>query len=142
MKPGDEALPDPARIVIRRTVGWADTDASGHYQFQVVFRWLLEAETELHARLGIADETHGSSPRLHVEADYLDRLWFRDEVELELIVDRLGRSSLHYRFEVRKGTSVAARGLMAVAYLPKTAERPQPWPDHLRRNFAEGGPVK
>jgi acyl-CoA thioester hydrolase len=137
--PGDAALTGPAHIVIRRTVGWADTDASGHHQFQVVFRWLLEAETELHVRLGIASETHGSSPRLHVEADYLDRLWFLDEVELELTVDRVGRSSLHYRFEVRKGTSVAARGVMAVAYLPKTAERPQPWPDHVRRRLAEGG---
>ena len=86
-KPGDADLLNPARIVIRRTVGWADTDASGHNQFQVVFRWVLEAETELHVRLGIAAQTHGSSPRLHVEADYLDRLWFPDEVELELTVD-------------------------------------------------------
>jgi acyl-CoA thioesterase FadM len=76
---------------------------------------------------------------LHVEADYLIPLWFRDEVDFDLRVDRVGRSSLRYRFEVRKGSNVAARGLLVVAYLPPSAERPQPWPNHLRRSLSEGG---
>lgn len=135
----EAALPDPASIVIRRTVGWADTDASGHYQYQTVFRWLMEAETELHDRLGITGDTHGSSPRLHVEADYLLRLWFRDEVDFELRVAEIGRSSLRYRFEVRKGSDAAARGLLVVAYMPRGADRPQPWPAHLRKRLGEGG---
>ena len=136
---GEAALPNAARIVIRRRVGWGDTDASGHYQFHTVFRWLLEAEGELHIRLGIAGRTQGSSPRLHVEADYVDRLWFADEIDFELKVERIGRSSLGYAFEVRKAGAVAARGAMTVAYLPRTAERPEPWPEDLRRAFAEGG---
>jgi acyl-CoA thioester hydrolase len=131
--------PDPARIVVRRVVGWHDTDASGHYQFQTVFRWLIEAEGELHARLGIAADTFGSSPRLRVEAEYLDRLWFLDEVDFELRVEHVGRTSLRYTFEARKGAVAAARGSLAVAYLPRTASRPQPWPERLRRAFREGG---
>jgi acyl-CoA thioester hydrolase len=136
-----QALPDPARVVVRRTVGWSDTDPSGHYQFQTVFRWLMEAETELHDRLGITSETHGSSPRLHVEADYLLRLWFRDIVDFELRVDLIGRSSLRYRFEVRKGDEVAAHGILVVAYLPPDAKRPQPWPARLRKALSESGAV-
>ncbi|HKC19618.1 MAG TPA: thioesterase family protein [Candidatus Dormibacteraeota bacterium] len=139
MAQDERALADPARIVLQRTVGWSDTDASGHYQFQTVFRWLMEAESELHERLGIADETHGSSPRLHVEADYLLRLWFRDRVDFELRVDEVGRSSLRYVFEVRKAKDVAARGVLVVAYMPREAERPQPWPPNLRKALSEGG---
>lgn len=137
----ERRLADPARIVIRRSVGWSDTDASGHYQFQTVFRWLMEAETELHSRLGIARETHGSSPRLHVEADYLTRLWFLDEIDFELKVDRIGSTSLRYRFEVRKDDQVAAHGALVIAYLPPGAERPQPWPAQLRKCLSEGGAV-
>jgi acyl-CoA thioesterase FadM len=141
MAPDGDVLPDPARIVLQRTVGWGDTDASGHYQFQTVFRWLMEAESELHDRLGIVSATHGSSPRLHVEADYLMRLWFRDLVDFELKVDSIGRSSLRYVFEVRKANDVAARGVLVVAYMPREAERPQPWPADLRKAFSEGGTV-
>ena len=132
---------EPARIRIHRVVGWADTDASGHYQFQTVFRWLMEAESELHAGLGIVGDTHGSSPRLHVEADYLDRLWFRDEVAFDLVVAHIGRTSLTYAFEVIKGTNPAVRGRLVVVYLPRDADAPEPWPHAIRQKLAEGGAI-
>jgi len=133
---------EPARIRIRRVVGWADTDASGHYQFQTVFRWLMEAESELHSGLGIVKDTHGSSPRLHVEADYLDRLWFQDRIAFDLVVERVGRTSLTYAFQAIKGTQPAVRGKLVVGYLPHDADAAAPWPDAIRQKLSQGGAVE
>ncbi len=134
-------LADPARITIRTTVEWPDTDASGHYQNSVVMRWIQVAEAALHARLGIAERTFGSTPRVHVEADFKERLWFLDEVEVDFAVEALGRTSLRYAFRVRKGEAVAARGVVVCAYLPPEQERPAPWPEDLRRVLSEAGDV-
>lgn len=125
-------------VTIRRKVGWADTDASGYYLFTTVFRWFMEAEAELFLQLGLDRNTYGHLPRVHVEADYKHRLWFLDEVEFELRVDRVGRSSVRYGFTVRKDQVVAATGSVTAVYLPEGAERAQPWPPEVRQRLGGG----
>ena len=130
---------DPARIRIRRLVEYPDTDASGHYQHMAVLRWVEAAEAVLHSRLGVADRTFGHSPRLHVEVDYQQPLWFLDEVEVELVAGRVGRSSVRWDFTVRKDGTQAASGHVVAAHVPVAGTGAEPWPDDLRRAFAEGG---
>lgn len=132
-------MPDPARIRIRRLVEYPDTDASGHYQHAAVLRWVEAAEAVLHARLGVADRTFGSSPRLHVEVDYQQPLWFLDEVQVELVAARVGRSSVRWDFTVRRGQAQAASGHFVAAHVPVAGQAAAPWPDELRRAFTEGG---
>lgn len=135
MTPG----PNPARITIRRLVEYPDTDASGHHQNLAVMRWVLAAEAELHQRLGIADRTFGHSPRLHFEVDFTARLWFLDPIEIDLEVIHVGNTSARYGFRVRQGETVAAHGQVAVAHMPRGKERPEPWPEDLRRALTESG---
>jgi acyl-CoA thioester hydrolase len=125
--------PEPARITIRRLVEWGDTDASGYYQNVAVIRWIQAAEAELHTRLGIVDLTFGSTPRVRFEVDFTERLWFNDAIDIDLEVRHLGRTSVRYGFTVRRGTVVAARGVLIAAYLPRGEDRPRPWPDVVRR---------
>ena len=72
-------------IRVERTVEWPDTDAAGHYHHSSVIRWVEAAESELHLALGLP-ELFGHVPRVHYEVDYLERLWFRDKVVVELRV--------------------------------------------------------
>ena len=132
-------MPDPARISIRRLVEYPDTDASGHYQHSVVLRWVEAAEAVLHARLGIAKRTFGSSPRLHFEVDYQQPLWFLDEVEVELVAGRVGRTSVRWDFKIRRGATLAASGHFVAAHVPVAGTGAEAWPEDLRRAFTEGG---
>lgn len=161
--------PGPASVAIERRVEWSDTDAAGHYHFSAVQRWAEAAEATLLRRLGLA-ELFGRIPRVHFEADYLERLWFGDVVRTELRVVRVGGSSLHYAFEVHGPGGLAAAGRMSVVHAvppiagadpgganprganPRGAgskgadskssgsKGAQPWPEPVRRALAEAGP--
>ena len=131
--------PNPSRITIRRLVEYPDTDASGHYHNGAVVRWMEAAEAVLHARLGIAERTFGLTPRMHLEVDFTERLYFLDEIEIDLAVIHVGRSSVRYRFQVRRAQTVAVTGEVVTAYLPRSAQKTEPWPDEIRRALTEGG---
>ncbi|WP_131106176.1 acyl-CoA thioesterase [Ornithinimicrobium sufpigmenti] len=99
------------RVSVTRTVDWVDTDAAGHYHHSAVIRWVEAAENALHEELGLLD-LFGTAPRVRYEVDYLDRLWFREQVDTTLWVEKVGTSSLTYAFEVAGPRGPAARGRM------------------------------
>jgi acyl-CoA thioester hydrolase len=131
--------PNPARITLRRLVEYSDTDASGHYHNGAVVRWSEAAEAVLHQRLGIAQRTFGFTPRVRLEVDFKERLYFLDDIDIDLDVIHVGRSSLRYHFAVRRDTTVAVSGEVVTAYLPRDADRTESWPDDIRRALTEGG---
>lgn len=142
---GGSAGPDgsqtaPASIVVQRRVEWSDTDAAGHHHFTAVLRWLEEAETLLYERLGVVSITSARMPRVHLEVDFTARLWFRDLVDVEVAVARIGTSSVTYRFEVRVGETVAARGICVAVHSGAGDSGSLPWPPEARDALAGAGP--
>jgi acyl-CoA thioester hydrolase len=117
-------------IRLERTVEWPDTDAAGHYHHSSVIRWVEAAESELHLALGLP-ELFGHVPRVHYEVDYLERLWFRDQVVVELRISEVGRTSLTYDFEVHRGETPAARGRLVCVRSDPAGAGAQPWPDDV-----------
>jgi acyl-CoA thioester hydrolase len=124
-----------AAISIRRRVEWPDTDAAGHYHHSSVIRWVEAAEAELHESLDLP-ELFGTVPRVRYEVDYLDRLWFRDAITVELWVDHVGSSSLSYGFEVsRDGHGPAARGAMICVHSAPDTPKASPWPPEVAQRL-------
>src|SRR6266516_1306782 len=107
----------PASIVVQRRIEWPDTDASGMYHNTAAFRFVEVAETALLERLGFLHDVYGRHPRAHIEADFLRPLRFRDLVDIELTVARVGRSSLTYTFEMSRSGDVAVRGRVTAVLL-------------------------
>ena len=138
---GDPARGSPASIVVQRFVEWPDTDAAGHYHHSSVVRWVEAAEAVLHERLDLL-ELFGSVPRVRYEVDYLARLWFRDRVDIALWVESVGRTSLRYAFEVRRGSEVAARGVMVAVNADPTAGGTAAWPEAAREALLTAGPQR
>ncbi len=136
-----------SRASVTRVVDWCDTDAAGHYHHSAVIRWVEAAENELHTALGLP-ELYGAVPRVRYEVDYLDRLWFRDEVVTSLWVEKVGTSSLVYAFEVEGPRGPAARGRMVCVNVgSRSGQEPgeggpppaTPWPDRVRELLAGAG---
>lgn len=131
--------PRPAQITLRRLVEFPDIDISGHYHNSAVIRWIEAAEAVLHSRLGIAQLTFGFHPRLQLDIRFHDRLYFLDEIDIDLTVIHVGRTSVRYAFDVRRGETIAVSGEFAAAYLPEGATHTQPWPEQVRKALTEGG---
>ncbi|MDI2129934.1 acyl-CoA thioesterase [Yinghuangia seranimata] len=129
----------PASVVVERRVEWSDTDAAGHYHFSAVSRWAEAAEAVLLRRLGFAS-LFGAIPRVHFEADYLQRLWFGETVRIEMRVAKVGVSSLHYAFEIRGREGLAATGRMSIVHAVVGAEGSTPWSDDVRAALTGAGP--
>lgn len=136
IEPGGAA---PASVEVRRRVEWSDTDAAGHHHNTAILRWLEEAETVLHERLGIVEQTFGRTPRVRIEIDFTERLYFRDIVVIRLAVAAVGRTSLTYSFEVARDETVAARGRLVIVNAA-AGEGAEPWPAELRKALAQSGP--
>jgi acyl-CoA thioester hydrolase len=116
--------------VERTRVAWVDTDAGGRIHFTAVFRWVEAAETALMGRLDLL-KGWGNYPRRHVEADYLRVLVFQDEVEVRLRVERVGRTSIRYAWEIARADEVAVQGKHTVVHVDEEG-RASELPDALR----------
>ena len=110
-----------------------DTDAGGRIHFTSVFRWVEAAEVALMRRLGLM-AGWGNFPRRHVEADYLKVLVFEDEVEVRLRVDRVGKTSITYGWQLMKDREPYVTGSHTIVHVDEEG-RPTQLPDELRASL-------
>lgn len=130
-----------ASVRVQRRVEWPDTDAAGHYHHSTVIRWVEAAEAVLYERLGLTP-LFGRIPRVRYEVDYAARLWFGDVVDVTLAVAELGRTSITYAFEVRRGDGLAAAGRMVAVSSDPAGGGSEAWSEEARSAFTTSGPVK
>lgn len=132
-----ESTGQGASIVVRRRVAWNETDAAGHNHFTAVFRWVEEAEHALFRAIGAESSMIARIPRVHIEVDYFDRLYFDEVIEVVVTVARVGNSSCSFTFEVRKddGTRAIGGGYVIV-HASGTTSGSAPWPDEVGQRLA------
>lgn len=132
-----ETTPSTATVTLR--VEWIDTDASGHHHNGIVMRLVEAAEAELMADAGILADYFWSAPRVRQEIDFLGLLYFGQQVSTTIVVEKLGRSSITFSFEVwgeawnENPRRLAASGKVVAAHVPQDEERSKPWPDAIVR---------
>ena len=97
-------------------VAWVDTDAGGRIHFTNALRWAEQAETALRRKLGIL-EGWGDYPRKHAEAQFHQVLRFEDEIEVRITPERLGTTSITWRFEITRGGELCIEGTMVVVHV-------------------------
>jgi len=133
----DEREGGGASIVVRRRVAWNETDAAGHNHFTAVFRWLEEAEHSLLRAIGAATAMIARIPRVHIDVDYHDRLYFGEVIDVRVGVVRVGTSSCAFEFEVLKADGVRAiSGNYVIVHASSTASGAAPWPAAMREALA------
>ncbi len=112
------------RFVHTRRVEFADTDLAGIMHFSNFFRFMEVAEHAFYRSLGFSvhdfrPEPGGSKigwPRVHASADFRLPVRFEEEIEIELLIERIGNKSIGYLFHCRNaGGQLAAVGRFTVA---------------------------
>ena len=125
-----------ASIIVWRRVAWNETDAAGHNHFTAVFRWIEEAEHVLFRSIGVEASMIPRIPRVHIEVDYFDRLYFDELIEVRVGVAKVGNSSCHFGFDVRKADGARAiGGSYVIVHASGTAAGAMPWPERIRERL-------
>jgi YbgC/YbaW family acyl-CoA thioester hydrolase len=106
---------------MKRIVEFGDTDMAGIVHFAQFFNYLEAAEHAFLRSLGISvvmewEGTPVGMPRVSASCDYLSPARFGDELEVRVLVRRLGRSSVTYAFDVLKGETPVARGQITAVF--------------------------
>ena len=102
-------------FVFKRRVEFGETDMAGIVHFSNFFRYMEAAETAFLRARGLSVNwtdagVHYGFPRVSVACDYTRPLRFEDEVEVGVILEKLGTKSVQYRFEFRRGEDEIAVG--------------------------------
>jgi acyl-CoA thioester hydrolase len=118
----------------RRRVAWVDTDAGGRIHFTAVFRYAEAAEAGLRRELGLMADW-GDYPRRRVEADYYSVLRFEDEIEVRIVPERLGRTSITWAWEVARDGVPCVEGRHTVVHVDADG-RPSDLPHEVRERLA------
>ncbi len=106
----------------RRMVEFADTDMAGIMHFSAFFRFMEGAEHALVREAGLSifctvPDSDGnpievSFPRVHADCDYKQPARCEDWLEVEVTVEKLGRTSITYRHQIFHGEQLLASGSM------------------------------
>jgi YbgC/YbaW family acyl-CoA thioester hydrolase len=111
-----------------------DTDASGRIHYTAMFRYYEAAEMEFLRTLGVTytDCNTCNLPRVHVECDFLRVIKLDDEIDIEVSITSVGRSSFRLEFQTFDAAELAAKGAVVVACVDRRTLGPAPIPDDLR----------
>src|SRR5262245_57154716 len=99
----------------RRLVEFSDTDMAGIVHFANFFRFMEAAEHAYLRACGLSVHTSWQGqtitfPRVSAGCDFVKPVRFEDTLDIEVRVERIGRTSVRYGFTFLKGEDVIARG--------------------------------
>ena len=132
-----QSLPGTATMAtLVRTIEWVDTDAAGHQHNSAVLRFVEACEAKLFRDLDLP-EYFPSAPRVRHELNYRAKLYFGQQVTTTVVVEKIGRTSMTFSFEVWGGEFrgepriLAAHGSFVTAHVAQGGTAATPWPAEL-----------
>jgi acyl-CoA thioester hydrolase len=126
----------------RRRVEFAETDLAGIAHFAMMFRYMEEAEHALWRAAGMSIAKAGENvgwPRIAASLDFKSPLFFEDEFDVVVTIEKISRSTIAYRHQLMRGGTLIAEGTMTAVHVDKkpgeplkSAAIPQAIADRLR----------
>ena len=133
-----------ARYRIEEYVRWEDIDAAGIINYQAYLRFFALAEAELLRSAGLGYrflfEVLGIwLPRVRVECDFHRPVKLDELLVVEAYFSRIGRTSVHLDFEVRRREEpgpLVASGRYVLVCVRQGNFEPVPVPEEIRTRVA------
>ena len=133
-----------ARYQIEEYVRWEDIDAAGIINYQAYLRFFGLAEAEMLREAGLSYrflfEVLGIwLPRVRVECNFHRPVKLDELLSVEAYSSRIGRTSLHIDFEVRRRrdpSEIVADGKYVLVCVRQGTFTPVPVPDEIRDKLA------
>lgn len=133
------------RYRIEEYVRWEDIDAAGIINYQAYLRFFGLAEAELLRSAGLSYKYLFESlgiwlPRRRVECDFRKPVKLDELLVVEAFFSRVGRTSVHLDFEVRRKTdpaAIVATGRYVLVCVKQGTFEPLPVPKEIRSRIAK-----
>jgi 4-hydroxybenzoyl-CoA thioesterase len=134
-------LPPAAAFTVTRLIRFSHTDPAGIVYFPEYFDmcnaliedWLA-AEVKLdYPTLTLKERL--ATPAVHAECDFFVPSRWGDRLELSLLIEHLGRSSLGYRILGHAAGRVRLAARIVVAFIHLDSGKPLPLPDGFRQKI-------
>lgn len=116
----------------KRRVAWSDCDPADMYTFLSALRYVEDAEVGMLRSYGLLKFFYPHLPRIYLEVSYKEPARFDDEITTSLAIMRLGKSSLHFVFQISREAVICAEGRYGVCYLGQSG-KPTPIPGDVCR---------
>ena len=135
---GAMTLIETTPFAVRERVRWSDVDAAGIVCYGSFLRFFELAESELFRAAGlphVALEAAGLwLVRRRVECDFLRPVRLDDELEMRVVVESMGRTSLSLAFEGSPAGDAepVVRSRYVLVAVDREALRPLDLPEHVR----------
>jgi len=125
-------------VAQRRTVRFQDVDAAGTIYFPRVLEYFGDAYFEVLQLAGLdvprmLRERELAAPLAHAEADFLRPLFFGDQIDVEVVLARVGTTSVTFGHRIRKDSQVTSVGVTAHVFVDGRTFQPLSVPEALRR---------
>jgi YbgC/YbaW family acyl-CoA thioester hydrolase len=144
---------------VRRMVEFAETDMAGIAHFSNFYRWMEAAEHALFRAAGLSvhrtsAELDSGFARVDARCSFRSPLRYQEWFEIEVLVAKMGRSSMRYVFVFRPcdgehglaAEPPLAIGSITAVHIPKkpgsTEMRSAPIPEDIRERLEEAPPEK
>jgi acyl-CoA thioester hydrolase len=129
----------------RRRVEFGDTDMAGIVHFANFFRYMEVAETDFLHALGLSvswqtDHERRGFPRVSVGCDFVKPARFEDILDIDVVVEEVGKKSIRYRFDFSCRGERIATGRITTVYCRSTPGHgieSMSIPDDLRAKLLE-----
>jgi YbgC/YbaW family acyl-CoA thioester hydrolase len=129
-------------LVVRRAARWGECDPAGIVYTPRFLDWVIEAveaffATVLQVSWLDLRRSHGlASPMARVSLDFKRPVAAGDEIDIELEVARVGRTSLTFAITGRRRSEPCFTAEVTTVFVDKAADAPTPIPDLLRERAA------
>ena len=125
-----------------RSIFLKETDATGVIYFTSLLHYALEAfEVLLHKNESGLSQIFAKGylmPIVHAEADYFSPLRVGDEIEIRIMLGKLGTSSITFQYEFLAKQNVVGRVEVVHVSISKQTGEKIPIPPQLKQIFAVG----
>lgn len=123
------------------TIRLSDTDASGRIYFNEALRIAHESFEQFmadagHPVAGMLDRSSIGLPVVHASADFREPLGLGDEVMVETSVASIGKTSISFAHDIKKGKSVAVKIKITHVAVSNETGRAVKIPPALKRKLA------
>ena len=121
-------------FIAKRRVEFSDTDMAGIAHFTSYFRFMESAEHEFLRSRGLSvvieeegrTDTHISWPRVSASCDFQAAARFGDELDIEVVVERIGDKSVAYKYLIGcQGRPLAVGRMTCVCCRIAPGRRPE-----------------
>lgn len=123
-------------------VRMSDSDMAGILFFANQYHFIHYTIEDFFEKIGLPfDKLFNENPFVfvivHSEADYLHPLSVGDLLTIEMSIKRIGTSSLHFHFDIKRGSQLVGRAETIHVCLDRHTRSKIPIPDSFRQKLLE-----